>query len=240
MNAIELFRAGKLTEAIEAAGAELRPNPTDSKLRTFLFELLCFAGDYDRAEKQLNILAQGGPQVELGVLLYRGALFAERARQELFHGKDLPSNSEDSAAGPFSGTLNGRRFQSLSDADSRIGARLEVLAAGKYLWLPLQHVVSIEIAAPRRLRDLLWIPAVVRVGPEFKGRELGEVLLPALSPLSWLHPDDTVRLGRQTVWVEQEGGNVVPFGQKLLLVDGEEFPILEIRNIAMSGAERES
>ena len=60
MNAQELFQAGKLNEAVQALGAELRDNPTDVRRRTFLFELLCFAGEYDRAEKQLDVLATDG------------------------------------------------------------------------------------------------------------------------------------------------------------------------------------
>ena len=65
--------------------------------------------------------------------------------------------------------------------------------------------------------------------PCIQGQELGEVLLPVLSPFSFRHPDDAVRLGRATVWDEPEDGDPVPFGQKMLLVDGEEFPILEVR-----------
>ena len=63
-----------------------------------------------------------------------------------------------------------------------------------------------------------------------KGKDLGHVLLPVLAPFSCQHPDETVRLGRQTVWTEEEG-EVVPFGQKLLLVDGEEIPLLDVREI---------
>jgi type VI secretion system protein ImpE len=39
MSAQELFKAGKLSEAIEALGVEVRDNPTDARRRTFLFEL---------------------------------------------------------------------------------------------------------------------------------------------------------------------------------------------------------
>jgi len=56
----------------------LRDNPTDTRRRIFLFELLCFAGEYDRAEKQLDVLAQSGPEAATGALLYRAALAAER------------------------------------------------------------------------------------------------------------------------------------------------------------------
>jgi type VI secretion system protein ImpE len=82
MNAQELYRAGRLGEALKALSAEVRDNPTDARRRTFLFELLCFAGEYGRADKQLEVLAQAGPQSEIGVLLYRSALFAERQRQD--------------------------------------------------------------------------------------------------------------------------------------------------------------
>jgi type VI secretion system protein ImpE len=98
----------------------------------------------------------------------------------------------------------------------------------------LAHIASIEIAAPRRLRDLLWLPAMVRTGPGFKGTELGEVLIPVLSPLSWRHSDDQVRLGHATVWEESEEGEEVPFGQKMLMVDGEEIPLLEVRSVRIN------
>ncbi len=89
---------------------------------------------------------------------------------------------------------------------------------------------------PKRLRDLLWMPALLRTGPAFKGTELGEVLMPALSPLSFRHKDDAVRLGRSTVWEEQENGETIPFGQKTLLVDGEDFPLLELRHLEITAA----
>jgi len=66
MNSRQLFDAGKLNPAIEALSTELRDNPTDTQRRTFLFELLCFAGNYDRAEKQLDVLAAGGMQAGMG------------------------------------------------------------------------------------------------------------------------------------------------------------------------------
>ncbi len=135
---------------------------------------------------------------------------------------------------PVSGTLNGKPFQSLSDADPRIGARLEVFAAGQYTWIPFAQLTSIRMEAPKRLRDLLWAPAIVRPVPGARQYELGEVLLPALAPLSAQHADREVRLGRVTEWEELEDGEQAPIGQKLLLVDGEEFPILEVRELQIT------
>ena len=230
-DANDLYRAGKLDEAIQALGASLRDNPTDGQRRTFLFELLCFAGEYDRAEKQLEVLGQGGKNAQLGTLVYHGALHAERTRHEMFRTGSYPRGP---APRPVSGSLNGQTFTSLTDADPRIGARLEVYAAGQYTWIPFEHLVSIRMQPPKRLRDLLWAPAIVRPGSGFRNYELGEVLIPALAPLSSQHADREVKLGRVTEWEELPDGDQAPIGQKLLLVDGDEFPLLEIRELEIS------
>lgn len=233
MNAKQLFQAGKLDEAVQALVGEVRDHPTDASRRTFLFELLCFTGDYDRAEKHLDVVAQTGGNTELGALLYRAALNAERTRLETFQQKKYQLSGSDVAPSP-PGTLNGSAFGSLSDADPRIGPRLEVFAAGAYMWIPFEHLASVEMGAPKRLRDMLWAPAVVHTGPSFKGVELGEVLLPALSPFSWQSPDDGVRLGRATAWSEDDLGEEIPVGQKMLLMDGEEVPFLELRSLTFA------
>lgn len=149
----------------------------------------------------------------------------------MFARGQLPSSGSPP---PVSGTLNGEPFDALQDADPRIGARLEVLAGGQYTWIPLKHVVSVRVEEPRRLRDLKWAPAVVQTGPEFQEVELGDVLLPATTPLACEASDDEVRLGRVTEWLELEDGTVVPSGQKLLSVDGEPFPFLELRELEVA------
>jgi type VI secretion system protein ImpE len=71
----------------------------------------------------------------------------------------------------------------------------------------------------------------VQPGPGFKGGELGEVLLPVLAPGTWQHENDAVRLGRMTEWRELPDDRAVPIGHKLLIVDDEEFPLLEVREL---------
>jgi type VI secretion system protein ImpE len=234
MTARELFQAGKLDDAVKVLGAELRDKPADAQRRTFLFELLCFAGDLERAEKHLNILADREKDSQLGAMLYFAAVHAERLRREQFATGQLPAAD---AAPELPCTLNGEAFESIVDAHPRIGARLELYAAGAYLWIPFEHIVAIEMEAPKRLRDLLWIPALVRTGPKFQDKELGEVLIPVLYPDSYAYPNDSVRLGRETHWKEVEGGEPIPVGQKMFLVDGEEFPLLEVRKLEFAAPE---
>ena len=232
MNSQSLYQAGRLDDAIEALSAELRSNPTDTQRRTFLFELLCFAGNYDRAAKQLDILSQGGQQAAMGTLLYQSALHAERTRQEMFANGTLPLASEPKTA--LSGALNGKPFSSIEDGDPRVGPRLELFAAGQYTLLPLAHIESVRMQPPKRLRDLLWAPAIVKTAPSFKGTDLGEVLVPIMAPGSWQDEDDTVRLGRSTAWIGLDDGREAPIGQRVLRVDGDEVPLLEIRELVMT------
>src|SRR5690606_20649315 len=229
------YEQGRLSEAIQVLGGNLRQDPTLVRERTFLFELLCFAGEFDRAEKQLDLIAQTSREAEMGALLYRSALHAERTRQQLFLDNRAASGSP--APERLSGTLNGEPFSSISDADPRIGARLEVYAAGQYTWIPFAQIASVTAPLPQRLRDLLWIPAVVRPGESFTRAELGEVLVPATTPLAWRSSDEEVRLGRVTDWEELPDGTVVPIGQKLLRVDDELVPILEVRELVINSPE---
>jgi type VI secretion system protein ImpE len=223
----ELFKAGKVREAVQALTSYLRDHPSDTAQRTFLFELLCFSGEYARAEKQLAVLADGSPEKETGAIVYYAALHAEKTRHEIFAKKAFPS--DDALSRP--GSLNGTPFSEIRDADPDIGARLEVFAAGACVWIPFEHVASLEMGPPQRLRDTIWAPAVVQAGPSFRGMDLGEVLLPAIYPFSWKQEDENVWLGRITDWSADEQGREIPNGQKMLLVDGEEFPFLEIRSL---------
>jgi len=229
----ELYTEGRLDAAIEQLGAELRSNPTDVQRRSFLFELLAFAGAYDRAEKQLDVLARAGPQAEAGTLLYRAAVTAERVREHMFSSGDFPTAP---APAPVAGTLNGRPFLSIADADPRIGARLEVMAGGRYLWLPFAHLAAVHLDAPKRLRDLRWAPARVATGPSVRDMELGEVLMPMLTPGAWRHSDVEIRLGRATDWEETADGDFLPVGQKLLRVDEDLIPLVEIRELVITPA----
>jgi type VI secretion system protein ImpE len=227
----QFFEAGKVRDAERELTAYLRERPADVAARTFLFELLCFSGDYERAEKQLAVLSQGNPENEMGAVLYYSALHAEKTRHKVIGNQEF---SKGGSTYSPSGRLNGRPFSALRDADPDLGARLEVFAAGAYLLIPFEHIASLQMEAPKRLRDTLWMPALVRTGPSFKGADLGEVLIPAIYPFSWKHPNESVWLGRVTDWAADDEGNEYPSGQRTLLLDGEEVSFLEIRSLEFS------
>jgi type VI secretion system protein ImpE len=235
MKATALYKAGQLGPAIEVLGTELRTQPGDTRRRTFLFELLCFAGSYDRAEKQLDVLAETNKDALAGSMLYRAALHAQRMREDLFLKGQLPTREPEDC--PIPGSINGTTFTTLEDEDPRVGRNLEVFIAGSYTLVPFRYIQRIDMTPPKRLRDLLWARAILTTTSDFRLQDLGEVLLPVLSPASWSSDDDLVRLGRATVW--QNAGrerDASPVGQKSFLVDGEAYPFLAMRELIFTRA----
>lgn len=260
MTAKELFDAGKLTAAIDQLNQDVKSHPADSHSRTFLFELLCLSGDYDRAERQLDAIVKlgGDVSVEVGAQVYRNTLEAERARHKLFSEGGRPGfltdqpqyvslhldamkmlvenrpaeakallEESDSSRSPVKGRAEGKDFQSFRDSDDLIGPFLEAIVQKEYVWLPFEQIKRIEITPPKRLRDLLWIPAKV----ELHKLSLGEVFLPALYAGSSEHPDDLVKLGRMTDWKPVEEGLTLGTGQRMFLIDDEDRAILELREV---------
>lgn len=227
----ELFTDGRLEAAIEALGVEIRSNPTDVQRRSFLFELLTFAGQYERAAKQLDVLAGAGPMAEAGASVYRAALLAERVREHMFESGDYPHEEAPAVSG---GTLNDTAFTIIEDADPRLGARLEVIAGGRYLWIPFAHLASVSIEAPGQLRDLRWLKARITTSPGVRDMDLGEVLIPALTPSVWKSTDAELRLGRAIDWEELPDGDFAPVGQKVWRIDGRDIPLLDVRTLVLT------
>jgi len=113
------------------------------------------------------------------------------------------------------------------------------MAGGRYMWIPFAYVESVRMEPPRMLRDVRWAPAHVTTNATMREMELGEVLLPALSPRAWRLDDSELKLGRAADWEELADGSFAPTGQKLLRVDDELVPLLEVRDlvIATGGSE---
>src|SRR5579885_3583659 len=91
MDASELFRTGRLHEAVQAQTQSVKAAPADPNKRVFLFELLAFAGDLDRAGKQLAAVRYDEPTRDTTVTLYRLLLEAEGARRRFFRDGEEPT-----------------------------------------------------------------------------------------------------------------------------------------------------
>lgn len=127
-------------------------------------------------------------------------------------------------------------FEWIADADGRLGPVLEVFLNGHYYWVPVEHVRVVRIEEPEDLRDLVWTPA------QFQWANGGEAVgfIPTRYPGTENATDDRLRLSRMTEWLgnsgDDEDGLQVGLGQRLLVTDVRECPLLGIREIRFGSA----
>jgi type VI secretion system protein ImpE len=261
MKGVELYRDGRLGDAIAAMNEEVKAHPSDHKRRAFLAELLCLAGNLERADKQFEILShqfsEAGPNLSLLRQLVRAAgareqLFAEGRIPEFLHepppyirlhlqasislregrkGEAFDLLQRAEAERPrAAGTCDGRPFDDLRDLDDLLASFFEVLTStGKYYWIPIRQVESIEFHPPHTTLDTLWRRArmAVREGPD------GEVYLPAIYPAPAEGADERSRLGRFTEWLGGEGEPVRGVGQRTFLIGDESRTIMELHELVI-------
>ncbi len=255
--ATDLFKAGQLQPAIDAQIQVVKAHPADHPARLFLYELFLFSGDVDRARKQIDMLTTEDPATQAAITLYKFAVEAEAARRQVFAGKGQPKSltvapdhvfkrldaigklaagdaagaaalvAEANAMAPgVAGVLNGKPVAGLRDADDLLGPVIEVFGAGgSYCWVALDQVESLTVTAPRFPRDVLLLPAALSI----KDGPSGDVLLPGLYPGTEASPDDALKLGRATDWVDGEGGLVRGLGGKLFFTADGQLPLLDWR-----------
>lgn len=120
-----------------------------------------------------------------------------------------------------------QRFPWIADADSRIGPVLEAVINGRYYWVPLHRAQRIQIEEPADLRDVVWMPA------HFVWANGGDVvgLIPTRYVGSEKNDDSQIRLARRTEWIERGEGQFEGLGQRLLVTDAADLPLMEIREI---------
>jgi type VI secretion system protein ImpE len=263
MTAKSLIDAGQLGPAVARLGEDLRARPADRTARTFLFELLCFSNDFDRAERQLDVLGHQDGDL-LGVQVFRSLLAAERTRSRLFdeglrprfalapppavelhlealdlvrQGRQIEAREALDRAGtlqaPLQGTVGEAAFGEFRDADDILAPVLEVITSAGYFWVPWEHIQHLAVSTPRNLRDLLWMPADLAT---FDG-QLGQVFLPNLYPGTGSHPEDRVRLGHTTVWQDRGAGIVRGAGPKIFLAGDDSFTLPELGVVQFSPPE---
>ncbi len=252
MKAMDLYREGKLAEAVEAATVEVRTRPADVAARGRLVALLCIQGELDRADKQIETIVLQDPKSEVGASLIRQLIRAERWRQEFWLAGRLPEfvgapsellqlhlraaislrEGDRRQAGAWlvqaeelRSPIVGEDFDDFRDLDDRVANLLEVLTSnGKYYWIPIDRVNRIEVRQPEQLLDHLWVRAGVSVadGPE------GEVYLPAIYAPSTPELDAGSRMGRTTDWSGDDGEPVCGRGLRMFFVGEVERSVFEL------------
>lgn len=239
----------------------IRKEPQRPELRIFLFQLYCLQGEWVKAANQLSALEELDKESLSLVQTYREAVRCEVLRRDVFaggktplilgdptdwiawmlealkldaagrHDEAGPSRERALDAAPASaGRIDGKPFSWLADGDSRLGPILEAVVNGKYYWVPLYRLTRLEIEAPVDLRDLVWMPATLG----FANGGSSVALIPTRYPGSEASTDERIRLARMTEWNELAPGTWAGSGQRMLVTDEGEFPLMEIREVTFS------
>lgn len=256
MLAEQLVREGKLEAALAALQESVRNDVANARLRIFLFQLLAVMGQWSRALNQLNVVGELDAAAQPMVQTYRAAIQCEALRAEIFAGKRMPlifgepqpwlAQLVDSlrhgadqpegaaaraqaleAAPASSGTIDGVPFTWLADADMRLGPVLEAIVNGRYFWIPLCRIARIELEPPADLRDIVWTAATFTwtTGASAVG------LIPTRYSGTLAAHDDGLLLGRRTEWFGDE-----PLGQRMLVSDAGDHPLMAARQIVLDQA----
>lgn len=252
------LKRGDLDAALAAAKNDVRDNPSSAQARTVLFQLFAIVGDWERALTQLNLAGDMDPSALPMVQTYQEALACEALREQVFAGERSPLVFGDPeqwialaleaqklvAAGKYAeaaklreqayddvetvaGSVNGEDFEWIADADTRIGPFFEAIISGKYYWIPLHRIASVVIEPPEDLRDLVWIPG--HFSWANGGQTIG--LIPVRYPDTHQCDKSALRLARLTEWSENPEETYCGVGQRMLVTDTADYPILEIREI---------
>jgi type VI secretion system protein ImpE len=125
------------------------------------------------------------------------------------------------------GRLNDEPFNWLADADQRIGPVLEAIINGRYYWVPMQHLRSVELDPPADLRDMVWTPARIR----FVNGTGTVALIPSRYCCTEASNDSALMLARKTIWQQPFEALYIGLGQRMLVTDSGEYALLNTRNI---------
>jgi type VI secretion system protein ImpE len=261
MNASDLFKAGRLQEAIDAQTQEVKANPGDPNRRLFLFELLAFAGDLDRARKQIDAVQYGEVELDAATLAYSKLLDAEQARRRLLKEGVAPKFLAEPPASArlrleAANRLRENRAQEAADllrqADDASpplrgqlnGKPFDLLRDCDDLFGPVLEVMAHG--------EYYWVPleqvAALTLSAPKHPRDLlwasarlemrdglaGNVFLPVLYHGSHESSDDQLRLGRKTEWKSGPGEPVLGVGVRMFLVGDEAVSLPEWRELEMS------
>lgn len=257
LDADELLRAGDIDGARAALVETIRARPADEMARMFLFQLLCVAGEWEKATKQLEALTKLSPEAQMLAVAYGQAIAAEGVRADVFAGRTRLEQliASEWAAGladalhcyatgetsrgaelrdaafdqapDTAGALDGAPFEWLADADSRFGPAFEAIIAGRYGIVPFDVVERVESEGPSDLRDIIWLPVQIA----FRMGQSVAAFLPARYPGSEHAADTAARLARATNWIEEPWGQAGSGQHLWMLSDGQERGLLSLRTL---------
>lgn len=257
-DAILQLDAGNLTGAAQSALNLVKTNPTNVTARTFLFELSCFSGEWERAEKQLDVIGHQDANAMIGSLIYRQNLKAERDRMHLFsHGTRpesamrFPEYVEDllKANELVREGKTGEARLMLDSVEENRPAFPCTVNGENFSDFRDYNELTMCVFEVIIKDSYVWLPFEQVVKIEFLERKSlrdiywpqakvemtngtnGEMFFPSLYVNTWKSDDDKLRLGRSVDWRDLGDEIYAGEGARLFWMDGKDRSLLDIQTI---------
>ena len=262
MDAKALLQGGDARAALEALKQEVRRAPREATLRTFLFQLFCVLGEWDRALTQLTVASELDPLALPMAECYRTLIRCEMVREGVFAGTRSPTvfghplpwvpllieANRALAAGQFAAAA-GLRDQAFDQADtmpgSANGTAFDWIAdADPRLGPMLEAIVG---------GTYYWVPLqhITGIAAEAPADLRDQVWLPV--DFTWSNAGTTVgfiptrypgsataadglALARRTEWLEPDPDWSVGLGQRMLTMGETDLALLDLRTLSLAPA----
>lgn len=259
-NIDDLFRAGRLADAIAAATAEVRKATAAAGPRMLLAELLLFTAELERSERMLDAAASLDPSYAITIAEFRQLLRAEQARRQLLSDGRLP---EFLPEGPTPGqqdalaAIVALREGNIAEATRHVAAAEAARVVTPFLidGAPVADLRDVDDLLGGTLEILtptgkyLWLP-IERINrmtlhqPE-SPRDLfwrraslnvadgpdGDVYIPVAYAPDAGATDEALRLGRASDWRDLADGFTRGMGQRIFLAGEDGRAILDMTSI---------
>jgi len=264
MTAEALIREAKPAEALEALQQEIRANPSDARLRIFLFQLLSVLGKWDKALSQLAVLRDLDADCMLFAQIFTPVVHCEIFRAEVSAGKRAPlifgepdewigllvQANQHIAQGNFDAAaeLRAKAYDAAPATPGRIGeVDFEWIADADSRLGPLLEVImdgKYYWVPFSRIRTIRFeaptdLRNLVWTSAHFTWATGGET--PAFIPTRYSGSenaeDAALAMARKTVWNSHPGETFLGSGQRMLATDVAEYPLQEIKVIDLQTSE---
>jgi len=256
MTTKDLIRKGRLSEARRLLVDEVKRSPADLGKRTLLFQVLAMGGEWDKAQRHLDLISSQDPARAVGVHAYLDIVQAERERLAVMDLQQPPSIFPEPPvySGKYMDYLEAVKTQRF-DAAREIIAEIDSLRPeisgnlnGKsfdcFADTDARLFCFLEAFIHERY---VWLPfefirELVVEEPKtsfdliwvtasittWEGLSVN-CFLPVVYPGTSEHSDEQAMTGRLSDWVPLGGGFSRGVGQHVFQVGDEDIPILEIR-----------
>lgn len=255
---------GGLKESLTRLQDQVRKDPSNSKHRVFLFQLLAVLGDWDRSLTQLNVAGDLDASTLVMVQAYREAIQCERLRSDVFAGRRSPlvfGEPEQWVAMviealkavaeerfPQAVQLRDEAFEAAPATFGSVdGQAFEWIAdADSRLGPILEAVVNGRYCwVPfHRIRSVQIeepedLRDLVWMPAHFTWANGGEAvgLIPTRYPGSESSDDDSIRMARKTEWVQRTPELFVGLGQRMFATNAGEYPLMDVRRIVLEATD---